>query len=471
MSRASPSGCNHLPTHGSRQVHFVGIGGIGMSGLAQILLKQGKQVSGSDLHSSPLTDKLSQAGARVAIGHNAENVKGADLVVVSDAIPAENSEVVWAKQQGIPVISRSQLLGEMMQGYRGIAVTGTHGKTTTAAMIAFILERNGSDPMMAIGGELPVLGGNARFGKGEFFVVEACEAYNSFLDLQPEVAVVTNLEAEHLDFHKTKERLQENFARFLEKVLPSGAVVLNLDQPELEALAEQVDRRVIGFSLESSTARRLEPEFRADGIEMEGTEARFHLHRQDRDWGEIEIRVPGLHNVANALAAAATAGYLEVEFSVIRNALVEFPGVRRRFQVVGEMDGVPVIDDYAHHPTEIKATLEAARQLSSGQVIAIFQPHLFTRTRDFLDEFAQSFDEADVVLITEIYPAREKPIAGVTAERIAQLAKARHPQKVIRYLTPKEMIAQQVRELAQPGDLVLVMGAGDIDSVARELVR
>lgn len=451
----------------SRRVHFVGIGGIGMSALAQALLRRGAVVSGSDLRESGVTARLRQMGIEVAIGHDAQYAEAAEVLVYSDAVPDDNVERVWAVKHDVPVISRSELLGWLMRGRRGIAVTGTHGKTTVCAMIGVILQDAGRDPTVLVGGEVDALGGNARVGDGLEVVAEACEAYEGYLDLEPEIALVTNIEADHLDHHGTEAALRDSFRRFLARIAPGGTAVLCWDRPELRALAESVEARVVGYSASPEGA---EAPYRAESITLEGMRSRFRLVTPagERD---AALSMPGLHNLANAVGAAAVAGILGVPVDTIVGALAEYRGVARRFQRLGEINGVVVIDDYAHHPTEIRATLAAARQAFRGRLIAVFQPHLYSRTRDLLDDFAAAFDDADITIITDIYPAREAPIPGVSAEAIVTRARARNPEQEIEFVSPKETVARHLAPRLRAGDVVLTLGAGDVDMVARELLR
>jgi UDP-N-acetylmuramate--alanine ligase len=449
-----------------KRVHFVGVGGIGMSALAQALVRRGAAVSGSDLKESAIMARLRAIGVAVAIGHNARHAESAEALVYSDAVPDDNVERVWAVRHNVPVLSRSELLGWLMRGRRGIAVAGTHGKTTVCAMIGLILQQAGRDPTVLVGGELDAIGGNARIGDGPDLVAEACEAYEGYLDLDPEIAVVTNIEADHLDHHHTEDALHASFRRFLARVKPGGAAVLCWDRPELRVLAPDLEARVVGYS---AAPEGQEAPYRGETVALEGTGSRFRLvaRGQERD---VSLRVPGQHNVANAVGAAAVACELGVALDTVVAALGEYRGVARRFERLGEIGGVAVIDDYAHHPTEIRATLAAARRGCRGRLVAIFQPHLYSRTRDLLAGFAAAFDDADITIITDIYPAREAPIPGVSAEAIVARAKARRPEQDIEFITPKEAIARRLAPRMRAGDLVLTMGAGDVDLVAREIL-
>jgi UDP-N-acetylmuramate--alanine ligase len=445
--------------------HFVGIGGIGMSALARILLARGEKVSGSDLQASNITEALQKAGAKISIGHRAENTRGASRVIYTDAAPAENVELVAARQIGLPVLRRSELLALLSKGRRLIAVAGTHGKTTLSAMTALILERAGLDPTVVIGGELDALGGNARPGQGEWMVVEACEAYNSFLDLEPHVAVVTNIEPDHLDFHKSFEALRQSFKQFLSRVPGSGCAVLCLDRPEVAELADNLGVEVLGYGLGDG------PGVRAKDISEQSWGSSFRLEENGRRAADLRLRAPGTHNVLNAAGAATAARAAGVSFEEIQAALGDFQGVKRRFEKLGEVGSITIVDDYAHHPTEIRASLSTARNLCAGKLWAVFQPHLYSRTRDLLEEFAESFDAADHVIITDIYPAREKPIPGVDASKLAARAAELYPQKEVEFIRRKEEIGERAASALSGGDWVVFLGAGNIDSEARSLLQ
>jgi UDP-N-acetylmuramate--alanine ligase len=448
-----------------RRVHFVGIGGIGMSALAQAVARRGAVVSGSDLRESGVTRRLRDLGITVAIGHRNDHAQGTELLVYSDAVPDDNVERVWAVRHNVPVLSRSQLLGWLMRGSRGIAVSGTHGKTTVTAMIGVILQDAGRDPTVLVGGELEALGGNARIGDGPEVVAEACEAYEGYLDLEPDIAVVTNIEPDHLDHHHTEAALHRSFRRFLERIRPGGATVVCWDRAELRALVSGLEARVITYSAGPGGAGAA---YSAQAITPDRRGSRFRLLTPAGE-AEVTLAVPGAHNVANAVGAAAVAGELSISPEVIAKALTGFAGVARRFERIGESRGVLFIDDYAHHPSEIRATLTAARQAHPGRLIAIFQPHLYSRTRDLLDDFAASFDDADVTIVTDIYPARETPIPGVSAEAIVARARVRRPEQDIEFVTPKEAVASHLLPRLKAGDVVVTLGAGDVDLVAREL--
>lgn len=435
-----------------------------MSALAQITLARGRAVSGSDLAESEITARLSALGALVSIGHRGENVDGAARVVVSDAIHEGNPELERARELGIPTQKRSELLGELMAGGRGIAVSGTHGKTTVTAMIGLVLVEAGLDPTIVLGGECDAIGGNARVGRGKWLVAEACEAYESFLDLRPEIAVVTNIEPDHLDHHGTEEHLRQSFAQFLRRVQPGGVIVLCADRPELRALPLQEKRRVLWYGADESA------QVRGVGIETAGGTGRCRLVVDGREVGILTVAAPGVHNVANALGAVAASLAADAPVATCVRALARFSGVGRRFEVLGDARGVTVVDDYAHHPTEIRATIAAARSAFPGRrLVAAFQPHLYSRTRDFAEGFAEAMREADLAVLVEIYPAREAPIPGVNSGLIADHLRRLAGEDAVIEMAKDEIVAR-LPAFLQSGDVVLFMGAGDIGRVARDLV-
>jgi UDP-N-acetylmuramate--alanine ligase len=449
----------------TQRFHLIGIGGIGMSALAQILLARGASVSGSDLQESEMTSRLSSLGAVVRIGHRAENVDGAERVIVSDAIHEDNPELRRARELGIPIQRRSEVLAELMAGHRGIAVAGTHGKTTVTAMIGLILVEAELDPTIELGGEYDPIGGNARAGRGEWFLAEACEAYESFLDLRPEIAVVTNIEPDHLDHHKTVRHLRASFVQFLSGVAAEGTIVLCADRPELRDLRLPVGRRVLWYGADVSAQLR--------GVEIAsaGSSGWCRLIVDGRDAGVLTIAAPGVHNVVNALGAAAASLAAGAPVAVCLRALAGFSGVGRRFEVLGEGSGVTVVDDYAHHPTEIAATIAAARSAFPGRrIVALFQPHLYSRTRDFAEAFAEALRAADLTVLTEIYPAREAPIPGVNAGLIADHLRGLAGEDAVIEMA-KDEVAGKLPAALRAGDVVLCMGAGDIGRAARDLVR
>ncbi len=448
-----------------KHVHLVGIGGAGLSAIARVLMEQGVAISGSDLALSPVAEALARDGARIYVGHRAEQVAGADLVVVSSAVPEGNVEVQAARTAGIPVVHRDWVLGKLMEGRIGVAVAGTHGKTTTTAMIATVLWNAGLDPTFIVGGVVLGLGTNARAGRGPHFVVEADEYDRTFLGLRPRVAVVTNVEHDHPDCYPTFARFRAAFAEFVELLPPDGLLVNCLDDQvalELGAARTAQGGQVASYGLQGKgtwTARDVTPN------PSGGSD--FVAVRAGQALGEVRLRVPGRHNILNALAALAVTDYLGVPFPTARSALEGFRGVARRFELKGEADGVTVVDDYAHHPTEIRATLAAARQRFPGRPLwAVWQPHTYSRTKALLAEFAQSFERADHVLVLPIYAAREQDTLGISSADV--VAAMRHPDARL-VGSREEAVAILGTEVA-PGDVVLTLGAGDGDRVGEWLL-
>lgn len=451
--------------------HFVAIGGIGMSAIAQILLARGLGVSGSDARDSAMLAKLAGLGAEVAVGHDAAHVRAGDVVVLSDAIRPDNPEWLRALELGLPIITRADLLGHLANTARGVAVAGTHGKTTTSGMLALMLTEAGLDPTCALGGELAPLGGNARVG-GPLMLVEACEAYESFLSLRPEAAIVTNIEVDHLDHHGTQEHLFESFRQFLRQVCKLA--VLNGDDPLLREMASIPPRSVRYGAGEANEYRYTEM--------TQGAAPAFTLLRNGQALGRCALQVPGEHNVSNATGAAAMALELGADFSAVQRALAAFPGMHRRFERLGTVNGVAIVDDYAHHPTEIRATLIAAREMFPGRVVAVFQPHLYSRTRDLLADFASALALADIVLVAPIYAAREEPMPGVSHRQIVERIILQSGAQAYALELRDEAVPILARALGHggkaaidlpllgAGDVILTMGAGDIDSVAHALI-
>lgn len=456
-----------LPLFGRvRQVHMVGIGGIGMSSIAEVLLLRGFRVTGSDLKRSDVTERLEQLGAVVYEGHRPEHVGDADVVVYSSAVrPQENPETLEALRRRIPVLPRAEMLGELMRMKFGIGIAGTHGKTTTTSMVGLVVSEGGFDPTIIVGGKVVAFESNAVAGEGDIIVIEADEYDRTFLRLTPTLAVITSIEPEHLDIYQDLDDLMRAFRQFANSVPFFGAAILCLDDPNVQALVGQLDRRVRTYGL----ARQAE--IRAENIRLEGFGSHFDVLLQGEPLGPIQLQVPGLHNVRNALAAVTVGLELDIPFESIQAGLVRFTGVRRRFERVGEAREVLIIDDYAHHPTEIRATLEAAAAaMPDRRLVAVFQPHLYSRTRDFEEDFARSFVDADVLVVTDVYGAREAPIPGVTGERIVELAR-RFGHRDAHYVPTRQQIPDYLLEhVLRPGDAVLFMGAGDIWRAARALL-
>lgn len=445
--------------------HFVGIGGVGMSGLAQLLLASGHPVSGSDIKKNKYTELLEERGAIIYQGHHASHIGPlVRRVVVSSAISPENPEVKEAERRGLEIIKRGKLLAELMFPHRGIAVAGAHGKTTTSAMISLILWQGGLDPTAVIGGYVPGLGSNARLGNSPFFVAEADESDGSFLWLNPEIAVATNIEDDHLDHYGTLEGIVEAFRDFLHRVRPGGAAVLCLEDALLWRLIPEVKRTIITYGFRSDA------HYQARDVKLKGLGSQSKIYGHGKLLGELELKVPGMHNVLNALAAIAVAHRLEVPWLAIQDALATFRGVERRFQILQDAGDIWVVDDYAHHPTEIRATLAAARQVRAKRIVAIFQPHRYTRTFYLHRELARALQGADMVIINDIYPAGEKPLPGVHARLIVQaLEEAGHP--AVHYLPSGTATLEFLRKNIRPGDLVLTLGAGDVYEIGEELAR
>ena len=439
------------------RIHFVGIGGIGMSGIAELLLNLGYRVTGSDLRRSDTTDRLAGLGAEIRTGHAAENVpEDGHVVVVSSAVRPDNPEVVEAHRRKIPVIPRAEMLAELMRMKYGIAIAGTHGKTTTTSMIATILATAGWDPTAVVGGKLNSLGSNAKLGRGEFLVAEADESDGSFLKLSPTVAVVTNIDPEHLDFYSGIGQIKETFLHFINKVPFYGFAVLCVDHPNVQELIPSVGKTVVtyGFSPQA--------DYRADAVVPDGMVSRFQLVRRGERLGEVTLRAPGRHNVSNAVAAAAVASELGIPFDRIRDGLADYRGVHRRFQVKGEREGVTVVDDYGHHPAEIRATLAAARDVWPGRRLVVgFQPHRYTRTQALFREFVSAFHDADLLFVCDVYAAGEEPIPGASGERLCAAIRD-HGHKAVHYAGKAGEAAGEVAPLLRPGDIFLTMGAGDV---------
>jgi UDP-N-acetylmuramate--alanine ligase len=446
----------------AQRVHFIGIGGIGMSGIAEILLTLGYAVSGSDLRQSSVTDRLVSLGATVFQGHAAANVVGSGVVVTSSAVNEQNPEVVEARQRKIPVIQRAEMLAELMRLKYGIAVAGMHGKTTTTSMIATVLAAGGLDPTVVVGGRVDALGSNARLGKSQYLVAEADESDRSFLKLSPILSVVTNLDREHMDCYRDMEDVEAAFLDFMERVPFYGACTACIDNPQLAALLPRVQRRVFTYGTSSLAdyVLRMLPA-------VEGTRSRFEVVAGGLVLGPFSLNVPGRHNVLNATAAVAIATQLEVSCEDITHALRDFRGVDRRFQLKGTVRGVSVVDDYGHHPTEIRATLSAARESGYRRVHVIFQPHRYTRTQDLMAEFATAFDEADTVQVLDIYAASEDPIAGVDSQKLVRAIGRKDVQYAASF---DEAISRTVAQAAD-GDIILTLGAGSVSQASSQVLE
>jgi UDP-N-acetylmuramate--alanine ligase len=447
-----------------QRIHFVGIGGIGMSGIAEVLLTLGYTVSGSDLGATEITERLASRGAVIARGHAAENLADADVVVTSTAVRGDNPEVQEAHRRGIPVIPRAEMLAELLKMKFSIAVSGSHGKTTTTSMIATVLYRGGLDPTMVIGGKLASIGSNAKLGDGEIIVAEADESDGSFLALHPSLAVITNIDREHLDYYRDIDHIKESFLAFANIVPFYGATVLCVDDPHVREILPAVKRRIITYGIHSPA------DWQAEEIVCDGPSTRFSLRHRGERAGAVVLHVPGLFNVYNALAAIAVARELDMDHPAIYAGLSSFTGVQRRLEVKGTAGGVTVVDDYGHHPTEIRETLKAARQVWKNKIIAVFQPHRYSRTKALFTEFTTAFADADALIVTDIYAASEAPITGVDGASLCEgIRHAGHPN--VRYLADFGAITDHLLATARPEDTILTLGAGNVWKVGEAFLQ
>src|SRR6202790_3818971 len=447
-----------------QRIHLVGIGGIGMSGIAEVLLTLGCSVSGSDSKPSPITERLAKLGATIFDSHEAINVDGAHVVVTSSAIVANNPEIIEAHKMKFPVIPRAEMLAELMRLKYGIAVAGAHGKTTTTSMVASILTAAHLDPTFVIGGRVNQAGTTARLGRGEYFVVEADESDRSFLLFAPVVAVVTTIDREHLDQYSSLEDIQDAFVQFVNRVPFYGAAILCVDEPNVQAIIPNVKRPIITYGTSSQA------DLVISDVKLEGLESEFRLTYKGDDLGIFQLfHPPGIHNVRNAAAAAAVALYLNVPAELIREGLGKFAGVGRRFEIKGAVNDITVIDDYGHHPAEIRATLEAARICKFNRLLVLFQPHRYTRTQHLWDEFCRAFNQADVLVLTDIYAASEQPIPGVTSEALADAIREAGHKNVFYFPSMHQGIEYLLRE-AHTGDAIFTIGAGNISRASNELM-
>jgi UDP-N-acetylmuramate--alanine ligase len=447
-----------------RQVHFVGIGGIGMSGIAEVLLNLGYGVTGSDLTGGPVTRRLADLGGRVMLGHSPQNVEGADVVVISSAVKSDNVEVMEARRRQIPVIPRAEMLAELMRMKHGVAIAGSHGKTSTTSMVAQILSGSGLDPTVVIGGRLGILGSNAKLGKGDLLVAEADESDGSFLHLSPTIAVVTNIDAEHLDHYGNLQKLQDAFVDFLNKVPFYGTGIVCLDDPSIRLILPRLQRKVVTYGLSGN------PDLRAEGIEFHEFASSFEVFLRGERLGAIALKVPGLHSISNALAAIGVGLELDLPFEWIASHLAQFHGADRRFQLKGQFDDILVIDDYGHHPAEIQATLLAARRGWDRRIVVVFQPHRYSRAKALHAEFARSFRDCDVLLVTDIYPAGEAPLPGVSGESLAEAIR-REGHKDVTLVPDLQDVPAILEERARAGDLLITMGAGSVWKAGEEYLK
>ncbi len=449
-----------------KRVHFVGIGGIGMSGIAELLINLGYDVSGSDIRASKVTERLTQLGARIYNGHRKENVRGADVVVYSSAIKEDNPEIQEARVSYIPVIPRAEMLAELMRLKYGIVVAGSHGKTTTTTMIASVLNSAGMDPTVVIGGRLDIWeGANARLGQGDIMVAESDESDGSFLLLSPAIAVVTNIDREHLNHYGDMDNLRNTFIDFINKVPFYGLAVLCLDNEEIQGIIPSLKKRYKTYGLSSQA------EIRAKNINHKGFGSSFEVLYGGESIGSVEVGIPGIHNVLNALATIAVALELNIPMKDIRAGLSNIGGLRRRFQIIGELRGVSLVDDYAHHPTEISATLKTARMCwPDRRIIVVFQPHRFTRTKDLYSRFTKCFHDADILILIPIYPAGETPIEGVTSQWLLKGIKEHGHRNAI-FCSDKQEVIDYLKDNIRSGDILITLGAGDVNKIGEEFLR
>ena len=447
-----------------QRIHFVGIGGIGMSGIAELLLNLGYQVTGSDLKESAITRRLATLGGRVSIGHAPDNVTGANVIVVSSAVRPDNPEVMEAKRRQIPVIPRVEMLAELMRLKYSVAIAGAHGKTSTTSMVGTVLMCGGFDPTVVIGGRLNAFGSNAKLGAGDFIVAEADESDGSFLKLNPTIAVVTNIDREHLDYYADLAQIQSTFVTFINKVPFYGVAIVCLEDPNVQAVIPRIERRILTYGTSHQS------DLVGSHVELHGFGSSYEVRYRGEPLGSIGLKIPGRHSVLNSLAAVAVGLELEMPFERIAAALADFQNADRRFQVKGEKDGVLVVDDYGHHPAEILATLSAARDSCDRRIVAVFQPHRYTRTRALEDEFARAFYHADTLVVLPIYAAGEEPIPGTTAERLAGLIK-KFGHRDVAYASDLAAVRGILQEKLHGGDLLITLGAGDIWKVAEEFLE
>ena len=447
-----------------KHIHFVGIGGIGMSGIAEVLLNLGYIISGSDLTPSDLTKRLASLGATIHSGHDASNIADVDVVVTSTAVKADNPEVLEAHRRNIPVIPRAEMLAELLKMKFSIAVSGTHGKTTTTSMIATVLASGGLDPTMVIGGKLASIGSNAKLGDGEVIVAEADESDGSFLRLSPSLAVITNIEPEHLDYYRDIEEIKDAFLKFANIVPFYGSTILCLDDENVTAIMPDIKRKIVTYGLTPPA------DYRASDISFAGPSSRYTLHYREDACGVFTLNVPGLFNVYNSLAAIAVARELDMDFPAIKEGLKGFAGVQRRLEVKGKTKGITVVDDYGHHPTEIRETLKAAKQVYENKLIVVFQPHRYTRTKALFDDFLTAFPNADTLIVTDIYAASESPIEGINARSLCEGIRS-HGHKDVTFISNFDDIVSHLLSIAGPSDVIITQGAGNVWKIGEEFLK
>jgi len=446
-------------------IHFVGIGGIGMSGIAELLINLGYKVSGSDIKPSDITRRLKQLGGIVYDGHSAEHIKGADVVVVSSAIGPENPEISAAQKRSVPVISRAEMLAELMRLKYSVAIAGAHGKTSTTSIIASVLAKGGLDPTVVIGGKLKSINSNALLGGGDFIVAEADESDGSFLKISPTIAVVTNIDREHLDYYKDLDAIKQVFLNFIDRIPFYGLSVLCLDNEPLQELIPNIKKRFTTYGMSTQA------DFQARNIRFKGLKSYFTLHHHGQVLGEISLNLPGIHNVYNSMASVAVGMELNIPFELIREALETIEGVQRRMEVKGTVNGVTIVDDYGHHPTEIKATLKAVRECwPNSRIVVVFQPHRYTRTRALFDEFTRGFYESDILYVLPIYSAGEEPIVAVDSRRLCE-GIMDHGHKEVHYAEDIDAAVKMLRASLRRDDVLLTLGAGDVWKVAEHILN
>ena len=453
-----------------QRIHFVGIGGIGMSGIAEVLINLGYKISGSDLKSSAVTQRLATLGATISEGHRAENVSGAEVVVASSAVSSDNPEIVEARSLHIPVIQRAEMLAELMRLKYGIAIAGMHGKTTTTSIVAAVLAAGGLDPTVVVGGRVDAMGSNARLGKSQYLVAEADESDRSFLKLSPILAVVTNIDREHMDCYRSMRDVKRAFLDFMDRLPFYGMVVACNDDPLLRRLFPQIQRRLVTYGTRRGSDFQIKLEKPKRNQDQKSCISHFHVTYRGETLGAFELHVPGVHNILNATAAIAVGVGLDVPVEQIHTALASFAGVDRRFQLRGTAAGVSVIDDYGHHPTEIRATLAAARECGYRKVHVVFQPHRYSRTQSLMDEFATAFEDADSLFVLDIYPAGESAIAGITGEALARQISEKGTTAA-QYVDSFEDAATSVTAGAEEGDMILTLGAGSVSQLGPMIIE
>ncbi len=462
---AKPTSVTSQPFGAVKRVHFIGIGGAGMSGIAAVLLSLHYQVTGSDLKETDVTERLEEMGAKINFAHKASNVSGADVVVYSAAVPMDNPEIVEANKRSIPVIARTEMLAELMRLKYGIAISGTHGKTTTTSMIGLVMTEGKLDPTLVIGGQVDVFKSNAKLGKGDYLVAEACEAFGEFFLLSPMISIITNIDDDHLDYYGSIDKVRDAFVTFANKVPFYGCVILGADDKQVQLIIPQIKRRVMtyGFAKDAQVSAR--------NVKMEKAGSNFDLYFMNKKLGHVKLNVPGRFNIQNALASIAVGLELKVPFKAIAAGLVRFHGAKRRFEFKGTYKGATVIDDYAHHPTAVLETLKAAKNFAgTKKLVVVFQPHLFSRTQLLRDKFGKSFGDADEIIITAIYPAREKPIPGVTGKTLVE-ALRENGQKNAQSFEDKNTLMEYLKTHLTDKHVLLTMGAGDVWKIGSDLVQ